>query len=264
MQHRLRDSAPNGLGVGSRGLFVQEGRRGSNTQLMQPSRVLVVEDDSGLRTALVRGLAGSGFEVAEAASGAGALSTATRAEKPFDVIVLDIGLPDADGRDVCQALRARGVRAMVLFLTARGQVGDQLSGFAVGGDDYLTKPFDFAVLIARVNALTRRSTHASPSRPAKSARAFLDSGTQSLVAGEVSVSLTPTEFRILDILVQGTDRVVPRGELVLAAWPSGAVVNDNTLDQYVARLRRKLAGLTDGPRLITVHGLGYRVVLDGR
>ncbi len=200
--------------------------------------------------------------MAEAATGTEALAIATTTEKPFDVIVLDIGLPDADGRDVCQALRARGVMALVLFLTARGQVGDQLSGFAVGGDDYLTKPFDFAVLVARVNALVRRSPQASAARRTTSARAFLDAGTQSLVAGEVSVALTPTEFRILGILVKEADRVVPRGELVLSAWPAGSVVNDNTLDQYVARIRRKLAGLTDGPRLITVHGLGYRVLLD--
>ena len=89
--------------------------------------------------------------------GASALAAASPPSEPFDVIVMDIGLPDSDGRDVCQALRARGVTALVLFLTARGQVGDQLSGFASGGDDYLTKPFDFAVLLARVTALARRT-----------------------------------------------------------------------------------------------------------
>ena len=231
---------------------------------MQPTRVLVVEDDAGLRAALLRGLAGSHVEIAQAATGASALAIATRRENPFDVIVLDIGLPDADGRDVCQALRARGVKAMVLFLTARGQVGDQLSGFASGGDDYLTKPFDFAVLAARVNALARRIARTSADAPPPPERPLLDPGTQELIAGGVSVALTPTEFRILDALVKHPDRIVPRPELMQAAWPTGAVVSDNTLDQYVARIRRKLSRLTDAPRVITVHGSGYRLVLDHR
>ena len=237
-------------------------RAGGDTRAMQRTRVLVVEDDSGLRAALARGLAGSHMQVVEAADGASALAVASRPDEPFDVIVLDIGLPDADGRDVCQALRARGITALVLFLTARGQVGDQLSGFASGGDDYLTKPFDFAVLVARVTALARRGDRAlAPRTPAPP---FLDAGTQSLIAGEVSIPLTPTEFRILEALLRAADRVVHRRELVVTAWPAGSTVNDNTLDQYVARIRRKLAGLANAPHLVTVHGLGYRLVLDPR
>jgi two-component system response regulator MprA len=231
---------------------------------MQPTRVLVVEDDAGLRHALSRGLAGSNMEVIEASDGASALEAVSRVDEPFDVVVLDIGLPDADGRDVCQALRARGVTALVLFLTARGQVGDQLSGFASGGDDYLTKPFDFAVLVARVTALARRSDRGAPPRPLNEVNPHLDPGTQSLVIGAGSVPLTPTEFRILESLTGAADRVVQRRELVAAAWPAGTTVNDNTLDQYVARIRRKLAGFEDGPRVITVHGLGYRLLLDPR
>jgi two-component system response regulator MprA len=225
---------------------------------MHPTRVLVVEDDPGLRAALVRGLTGSHLDVAEAADGAAALSIAVKAETPFDVIVLDIGLPDADGRDVCQALRKRGVTALVLFLTARGQVGDQLSGFASGGDDYLTKPFDFAVLVARVTALAKRAVR--PDRPVTRPAALLDPGSQSLVVGDVQVPLTPTEMRILDALVAASEKVVQRPDLISAAWPQGSVVNDNTLDQYVARIRRKLARFADAPRVVTVHGVGYRLV----
>lgn len=227
---------------------------------MQQTRVLVVEDDTGLRAALARGLAGSRMDVATAADGASALAIATSAQEPFDVIVLDIGLPDADGRDVCQALRARGVSALVLFLTARGQVGDQLSGFASGGDDYLTKPFDFAVLVARVTALAKRSPQAD--RVPFERPPILDHGSQSLVVGELKVPLTPTELRILDALVSAAEAVVSRRELVVAAWPNGAVVNDNTLDQYVARIRRKLPKSAAAPRIVTVHGVGYRLVLD--
>jgi DNA-binding response OmpR family regulator len=231
-----------------------------NTRAMQPTRVLVVEDDAGLRHALSRGLTGSDMEVREAADGAAALALASNAEEPFDVIVLDIGLPDADGRDVCQAMRVRGVTALVLFLTARGQVGDQLSGFASGGDDYLTKPFDFAVLVARVAALARRARRAPAAPPPVLPR--MDAGTQSLVVGQVSVALTPTEFRILEALNNASDRVVQRRELVTAAWPVAETVNDNSLDQYVARIRRKLTGVQDAPRLVTVHGLGYRLIVD--
>ena len=202
------------------------------------------------------------MEVETAADGASALAMAAGAERPFDVIVLDIGLPDADGRDVCAALRARGVAALVLFLTARGQVGYQLSGFASGGDDYLTKPFDFAVLVARVAALAKRAPQAVQGSVGQAP--LLDHGSQSLIIGDAQVPLTPTEMRILEVLVKAAQQVVHRRELVLAAWPNGTVVNDNTLDQYVARIRRKLDRHPDAPRIRTVHGVGYRLVQDRR
>ena len=228
---------------------------------MQSRRVLIVEDDAGLRASLTRGLAGPSLEVVAVADGASALSEASPPSDPFDVIVMDIGLPDSDGRDVCQALRARGVTALVLFLTARGQVGDQLSGFASGGDDYLTKPFDFAVLSARVTALARRTERTLPVA-ATPGQPRLDDATHALVDGEVSVPLTPTEFRILTALMGATDRVVRRHELELAAWPPGSTVKHNLLDQYVARIRRKLVGMANAPRLVTVHGVGYRLLPD--
>ena len=205
---------------------------------MQSTRVLVVEDDSGLRAALGRGLAGSQMDVATAIDGASALTIATATERPFDVIVLDIGLPDADGRDVCLALRARGVTALVLFLTARGQVGDQLSGFASGGDDYLTKPFDFAVLVARVTALAKRSPQAARAAGRKAAvtrswQSVADCRRRQGTAHPNGNAHSPG-------LDERRGDGGLRRELVLAVWPTGAVVNDNTLDQYVARIRRKL------------------------
>ena len=117
------------------------------------SRVLVVEDDHGLRDVLARGLREHGYVVVTAVDGASAMSSMNPS---IDAIVLDIGLPDADGRDVCHALRASGVSAPVLFLTARGGVTDRLSGFSVGGDDYLTKPFHLAELVARLQVALRR------------------------------------------------------------------------------------------------------------
>ena len=221
---------------------------------MEATRVLVVEDDVALRSALSRGLSKHGMEVSAASDGGSALELVAQPERRFDVIVLDIGLPDSDGRDVCQALRTRGITAPVLFLTARGQVGDLVSGFAAGGDDYLAKPFHFAELLARLTALARRNEVA-----AITPGPHLDPRTHALVDGEVTVSLTPTEYRILAVLLGAPDRVLRRRELIAAAWPAGAIVQDNTLDQYVARLRRKLEPLPSAVRLTTVHGVGYRL-----
>ena len=117
-------------------------------------RLLVVEDDSELRSLLVRGLSEEGFDVHAVGDAAAAMA---RARDVPDALVIDIGLPDADGRDLCQALRARGVDAPVLFLTARDAMSDRLSGFSAGGDDYVTKPFHFDELVARLRALLRRS-----------------------------------------------------------------------------------------------------------
>src|SRR5690242_4948652 len=127
---------------------------GSDTWGMPTPRVLVVEDDSDLRRQLRKGLDEEGFEVVPVARGAEALTAAMN--DPPDVLVVDIGLPDADGRDVCQALRAHGIDAPVLFLTARDAVPDRISGFHAGGDDYVVKPFELAELLVRVRALLRR------------------------------------------------------------------------------------------------------------
>jgi two-component system OmpR family response regulator len=171
-----------------------------------------------------------------------------------DVFIVDIGLPDADGRDVVQALRAQGIGAPVLFLTARSALPDRLSGFSAGGDDYLTKPFDFAELVARVQALLRRAGY----EEAVSVGGLrLDPAAHAAACGGVSSELTPTEFRVLARLAAAPGDAVRRHALVQAAWPHGAIVNDNTLDVYVARLRRKLATLPGAPVIHTVHGVGY-------
>jgi two-component system response regulator MprA len=216
-------------------------------------RLLLVEDDPDLRALLTRGLGEEGFAVTAVGDGAQALA---RAEDPFDVLVIDIGLPDADGRDVCQALRARGVPAPVLFLTARDAVTDRLSGFSAGGDDYVTKPFHFDEVVARLRALVRRS---GADAAAHVGALRLDPLIHAAVAGEHQVSLTPTEFRVLAALAAQPGAVVRRRELVRAGWPDGAIVHDNTLDQYVARLRRKLRELSEDMTISTAHGVGYRL-----
>ncbi len=202
---------------------------------------------------LTRGLTEEGFDVVEAADGRAALS---RADETIAALVLDVGLPDADGRDVCQALRARGNVSPVLFLTARDAVTDRLSGFSAGGDDYLTKPFHFDELVARLRALLRRAG-AEPSARVGDLR--LDPIAHAVASGDAEVSLTPTEFRVLAALVARPGEVVRRAELIRAAWPQGAIVHDNTLDQYVARLRRKLRELAGEVEIATAHGVGYRI-----
>ena len=218
---------------------------------MTGSRVLIVEDDAELRSVLSRSLREEGFAVDSVATGGEVLARA-EANVP-DVFVIDIGLPDADGRDVCQALRARGLQAPVLFLTARDALPDRLSGFSSGGDDYLTKPFSLDELIARLRALLRRTAADVP----EVGGMRLDPAAHAVSCGDRSTRVTPTEFRLLAALASRPGAVVRRRELVQAGWPHGAIVHDNTLDAYLARLRRKLRELEGAPEITTVHGVGY-------
>src|SRR3954451_4079312 len=230
------------------------GHHGSVTVAGRPL-VLVVEDDHQLRGLVARGLRENGLDVVTASDGAGALAAVERQAGPaFDAVVLDIGLPDSDGRDVCQALRARGMTSPVLFLTARDQLHDVLSGFAAGADDYLAKPFHLSELVARLRVAVRRS---APARNGTGAL-HLDPISHALLGPAGAQRLTPTEFRVLATLMARPGEVVRRRDLLAAGWPAGARVADNKLDQYVARLRRKVDAAGDSGRSIeTVHGVGY-------
>jgi two-component system response regulator MprA len=221
---------------------------------MSAPRLLLLEDDPQLRDVLVRSLRAEGFE-ARAVGTAGALLERVASGLP-DAFVIDIGLPDADGRDVCQALRARGIETPVLFLTARDALTDRLSGFGAGGDDYVCKPFDIAEVVARLQALIRRGG-ADPGFEA--AGLEFDPTEHRVSRGASVVSLTPTEFRLLATLARGAGKPIARAALIAGAWPHGAIVHDNTLDVYIARLRRKLRSLGDALGIRTVHGTGYRL-----
>jgi two-component system response regulator MprA len=221
---------------------------------MTVARILLVEDDGELRAVIRRALEEEGFTVSGAGSGAEAMQRISAGA--LDALVIDVGLPDADGRDLCQAVRARGVQAPVLFLTARDTLADRLAGFGAGGDDYLTKPFSLAELTARLRAVLNR---AGVDGTVKAAGMSLDPTNLEASCGEDSVRLTPTEFRLLGALAAQPERAVSRRELVRAAWPAGAVVHDNTIDVYLARLRRKLGTLAGAPAITTVHGVGYRL-----
>ncbi|PJI94701.1 response regulator transcription factor [Luteimicrobium subarcticum] len=211
----------------------------------------VCEDDARIRGVVREALTRAGHDVRLAHRG----DEAVRSFGPrsgVEVLVLDIGLPDADGRDVCQALRAAGQHAPVLFLTARDALTDVVSGFSAGGDDYLTKPFALAELQVRVAALAHRG------RPAAGATGLrLDPARYAVAWGEREERLTPTEFRILAALAGRPGDVLRRHELVAAGWPLGAQVADNTLDSFVRRVRVKLAGVGAQVEVETVRGVGY-------
>jgi DNA-binding response OmpR family regulator len=212
----------------------------------------VGEDDPALRSVLTRALRAMGHEPVVVATAAEALRAFER-RRP-EALVLDIGLPDADGRDLCLALRASGVDAPVVFLTARDGLHDKIAGFEAGGDDYLTKPFEIDELRVRLDALLRRTASAAAQEPGAP---VLDPARHALVLGTQEVALTPTEFRLLGRLMADPATVVRRHALVAAAWPHGAMVSDNTLDSYVRRLRKKLEPL-ELSEISTVRGVGYR------
>jgi two-component system, OmpR family, response regulator len=213
----------------------------------------VCEDDDELRGVLRGALEREGLTVRATSSGSEAVRVF--AGEPPDVLVLDIGLPDADGRDVCQALRARGVTSPVLFLSARDAVPDRISGFHAGGDDYLTKPFVLAELIVRIHALLRRTGNAE-AEPSVTG-VVLDPAAHAAAYADNSVTLTPTEFRVLAALAARPGEVLRRNQLTAAAWPHGGIVHDNTLDAYIARIRRKLRDIGAPEAVETVRGVGY-------
>jgi two-component system response regulator MprA len=216
--------------------------------------IVIVEDDDELRAVLTRGLREEGFTAEAVATGAQLLQRVERANA--DAFVIDIGLPDTDGRDLCQALRARGIDAPVLFLTARDALVDRIAGFDAGGDDYLAKPFEFVELVARLQALLRR---AGGDGALEAAGLRLDPINHAAANALGEVALTPTEFRLLARLMSRPGEAVRRRDLIRAAWPHGAIVRENTLDTYVARLRRKLRTLEHAPEIETVHGVGYKI-----
>ena len=203
--------------------------------MMEP-RIFVLEDDPQMRSLLVRGLREEGYEVQGYATGSELLRKV--AEVAPDLFVIDIGLPDTDGRDVCQAMRAQGINAPVLFLTARDSLSDRLSGFHVGGDDYLTKPFAFAELLARLEALTRRS---GAERSLESGGLVLDPAKHAVSAGGVDGAAHPHRVpAACQIGRFSRERRYGGKSLIETGWSHGAIVYDNTLDAYIARLRRKM------------------------
>jgi two-component system, OmpR family, response regulator MprA len=219
-------------------------------------RILIVEDDSRMAELLRRGLSKEGHSVELASNGVRGLELAR--QEGFDAVVLDIMLPGLDGLSIARRLRAGGVRIPILMLTGRDSVPDVVKGLDAGADDYLTKPFSFEVLAARLRAMGRRVTSASDTM-IRVADLTLDAETHEVHRGKKAVALTRTEYVLLEHLMRRPGRVVSRDDLIEAVWGIDRGVESNTLDVFIFQLRTKIE-IGHASRLIhTVRGFGYTI-----
>jgi two-component system, OmpR family, response regulator len=223
-------------------------------------RVLIVEDEEKLARLLRRGLVEESHAADVAGSGEDALWMAQATE--YDAIVLDLMLPGIDGVEVCRGLREAGVWSPILMLTARDGVADRVGGLDAGADDYLTKPFAFDELLARLRALTRRG---AAERPAvlTVGDLRLDPATRRVWRGDEEVELSSKEFAVLETFMRRPGRVLSRFELLEHAWDSGYEHRSNVIDVYVRYLREKIDRPFGRGSLETVRGAGYRLRADG-
>ncbi len=219
-------------------------------------RVLLVEDEKPLAETVRRGLTEEGFVVDVAHDGVTGQWLAT--ENPYDVLVLDIMLPGRNGYDVLRNVREAKVWTPALMLTAKDGEYDQADAFDLGADDYLTKPFSFVVLVARLRALARRG---APARPValEVGDLVLDPGRRSVTRAGDPVALTPKEFAFLHYLMRNAGQVVSKGQILDNVWDSAYDGSDNIVEVYVGYLRRKLDADRSGSVLETVRGAGYRL-----
>jgi len=219
-----------------------------------------MEDDERLARAIVRGLRKHGFAVDHAGDGDSALFQAET--NNYDLLILDVMVPKRDGFEVCGTLRANGVTAPILFLTARDSVDDRVHGLDLGADDYLVKPFDFAEFLARVRALTRRRSELRSAELAVG-DLLLDVGSRAATRDGRSVELTTKEFAVLEYLVDHAGRIVTRTELAEHVWDENYDPFSNVIEVYIRRLRRKIDAQAEYPLIHTRRGSGY-IVADLR
>ena len=217
-------------------------------------RLLVVEDEPKVANALREGLHGEGYEVVAEATGQAALQRCSL--EAFDLILLDLGLPDLDGLGVIATLRRQRVDTPIFVLTARDGVSDRVHGLNTGADDYLAKPFAFAELLARVNALLRRG-RTSAAGPVSVGALVVDPATRQVTHAGKEVMLTAKEFDLLEYLARAEGQVVSRDALARDVWKETArsTTLDNVIDVHVSRVRRKM--MQDPPLLQTVRGVGF-------
>lgn len=216
-------------------------------------RILIVEDDERLRGILVRGLSEAAYAVDAVSNGEEAVRQIKINE--YDAMVLDVRLPGMSGFDVCRAARERGVQTPILMLTARDEVADKIEGLDSGADDYLTKPFDFGELLARLRALLRRAPELLASE-IRVADLLIDTRAQSVRRGGELIRLTAKEYALLEYLGRNVDSVVSRSDLVAHVWDDNHDPFSNAIEVHINRLRQKIdAGRT--PLIHTRRGAGY-------
>lgn len=221
-------------------------------------RILLAEDDLALGAVVTQGLGEQGHTVDWAMDGAGALDQAMA--NAYDVLILDVRMPKRDGVEVCRALRAGGVRAPVLMVTARDTVADEVAARDAGADDYLTKPFAFDELLTRLRALVRRGTPGARLITVGDLR--IDTGSHQVERGDRAIVLTATEYAVLEYLAEHMDRVVGQADICAHVWESGHGPFANAVALYVDRLRHKIDG-AGGPSLIrTSRGAAYVLTAD--
>ncbi len=230
---------------------------------MGEKRILLVEDEPGLVLTLTDRLESEGYAVDTAREGREALKKA--AEGPYDLILLDVMLPGKSGLDVCRELRSRGFSTPILFLTARGEVTDKVVGLKLGGDDYLTKPFDMMELTARIEALLRRAGEGNEGvgKPGAGRYAFgeveVDFRKAEVTRGKTPIELSALEFKLLKYFIENRGATLSREELLSRVWGYDAAIHSRTVDVHVSGLRQKIEPNPGRPQyVVTVHKLGYR------
>jgi two-component system copper resistance phosphate regulon response regulator CusR len=217
-------------------------------------RILFAEDDRQLRTSIARGLREQSYAVDQAGTGPQALALAAASE--YDVIILDVLLPSTDGLAVCRAIREQGSRVPILMLTALDGVEQRIAGLDAGADDYLTKPFDFGELLARLRALTRRRGDVAPATIVVGDLA-IDTARRSVRRNRRDIALTAKEFALLLHLARNAGRVVSRAELMSHVWDDARNTYSNIIDVYASRLRRKIDEGEKVALFTTVRGSGF-------
>ena len=222
--------------------------------MSRSQQILVVDDEPSIVDAVATALRYEGYEVRVAGTGRSALSAAQ--EAPPDLIVLDVMLPDLDGIEVTRRLRADGIKVPILFLTARDSIDDKLAGLAIGGDDYVTKPFSLAEVVARTRAILRRTQGDSDDRALRFADVVMDEDTHQVWRAGEAINLTATEFSLLRFFLQNPKRVLSKTQILDHVWHYDFGGDSNVVETYVSYLRKKLDQL--GPPLIhTIRLVGY-------
>ncbi len=218
-------------------------------------RVLYVEDDPEALSFVKRALEERGFEVVVAATGREGLERAFKDR--FEAIILDVNLPDLSGFDLLRRIRAAGLDTPVVFLTAQGEVADRVAGLELGADDYLAKPFAFAELLARVQAVARRRPAAEEPAPLVVGDLRLDARAHRVERAGRRIELAPKEFSLLQYLMENAGHVVSRTMLIERVWGFGFESHTNVIDVHINRLRKKIDRGFDRPLIHTVKGVGY-------
>jgi len=226
-----------------------------------PPRILVIEDEPGIRLALHDELQFEGFEVELAPDGPAGVTAIL--QSPPDLIVLDVMLPGGNGFEICRDVRARGIRTPIIMLTARNQEIDKVRGLEAGADDYVTKPFSLGELVARIRAVLRRARHEAPDATRgdvlEAGPIRLDLRRREAAKGSTRLQLTDTEFRLLSLLLSRRGEAISRDEFLKDIWGDDVYVTHRTVDTHIAALRKKIEDDLDHPTFIlSIRNVGYR------